>query len=185
MSQIQTFITGMGPGGPILTLSGDIGPAVGPDGAGNITIEGAGNTTYGFGLLTSIATAENPVIGANTLQVIPLFDTVTTNNAAQTFFAAATFAIPVNTSVVMSAHVIGNIDDYSAACGGYTVGCARRAAAGAIIVGNNTLASEDAPAGIPTFGIDLNGNSINVYVRGVAAEIWNWTCTFTFQVQLL
>ena len=168
----------MGPAGPILTLTGDIGGAVGPDGAGNINILGEIVSGQGFASIEG-----NP--GTNTLNVVALTDTVTTIDAVATDFPFAIFALPASTSVVMSAHVIGNKDDYTAACGGFVVGCARRAGAGAIFIGDNVLASEDSGAGTPQFGIRVSGNNIVVYAQGLGGETWNWTCTYSYQVQLI
>lgn len=180
MSQIQRFgMAGVGPAGPILTLTGDIGGAVGPTG-GNINILGESNLAD-----VAFATIEgNP--GTSTLTISPFVDTVSTVDATLTYFPIASVVIPASRSVVMSAHVIGNIDDYTAACGGYCVGVGRREAAGAAIaVGDNVLASEDAAAGTPQFGIALNGNNISVSVRGLAGQTWNWTCTFTYVFNLI
>lgn len=181
MSQIQSFIQSMGPAGPILTLTGDTGGAVGPDGGGNINILGEDNaTSSGFAVIEG-----SP--GTSTLSILPLQDTVSTNDAVATAFAGTAFTVSPNTAVVMSAHVIGNRSDYSAACGGFTIGIARRAAGGAILVSNSftTLQTEDSPVGNPEFGLQVTGNDIEVFVRGTAGLVWNWTCTFTYQVQLL
>ena len=64
-------------------------------------------------------------------------------------------------------------------------GCVRRDAGAAVFIGDNTLASEDSGSGTPQFGINVDGNDIVVYVQGLAGETWNWTCTYTYQVQLL
>ena len=180
MSQIQSFFGGgLPPAGPLLTLTGDIGGPVSPDGLGNINVLGEDLAPS-----TGFVTVEGSP-GTNTLNIAPLLDTVTTNDATPTDFPIAIFTVPASSSVVMSAHVIGNVDDYTAACGGFVIGCARREAAGAaIFVGDNPLASEDAAAGTPQFGIRVTGNSIVVYAQGLAGQTWNWTCTYTYQLQL-
>ena len=186
MSQIQSFGIGlMPPAGPILTLTGDVGGAVSPvlvgPNAGTIFVLGESSPTdTGF-----VSVSGNP--GISTLSILPLQDTVTTNDAVQTAFPLTTFPIAVNSSIVMSAHVIGNRDDFSAACGGFVVACGRRVGGGAILVANNNnvLASEDRVGGTPQFGIQVNGNDIEIYAQGLALQTWNWTCTYTYQVQLL
>ena len=54
-----------------------------------------------------------------------------------------------------------------------------------MLAGTSSLANEDAPVGVPQFGIQLNGNSINVYAQGLVGQTWNWTCTYQFQVNLI
>lgn len=178
MSQIQAFgMAGVGPAGPILTLTGDDAVPVTPVG-GNINILGFEDlATIGFAFVEA---SVNPA----TLKIVPLTATVTTVDAAPTFFASTLFPIGASKSIVMTATVIGNRDDYSAACGGTSVGCARRAAAGgAVFVGDNTLGSEDSAAGTPEFAVGTTGNSIGVYVVGLAGQTWKWTCSFTYVVQ--
>ena len=177
----------MGPGGPVLTLTPDLGPAVAPA-LGTINIQGVEGETYGFGILVSQATLNNPApFPANTIRVEPLARGVTTNDGVATIIADITIPMDQSSAYVLSAHVIGARSDYTAACGGFTVGAFRReAAGGAILVGGayQTLANEDAPIGTPTFGVGLNGNIPAVFVQGLAGQIWNWTCTYTFQKQL-
>lgn len=57
MSQAGTYISGMGPSGPVTTLTGNTGGAVSPTG-GNINVEGSGNITFtgNPGLSTTTAT---------------------------------------------------------------------------------------------------------------------------------
>jgi len=178
MSQVQSFVGSMGPAGPILTLTGDVGGPVAPDGLGNIDIVGEVTAGQGFASIEG-----DP--GTNTLNVVARHDEVTTNNAAVTSFVNTTVAVPLNTAIVMTANVIGNRDDYSAACGGLATGVVRRAGGAAVFVGGNVLQSEDAAAGVPQFGIQANGNNIEVYAQGLVGQTWNWTCTFQYQVQLL
>lgn len=60
MSQLSTFSPTISPGtGPVFTLTGNSGGAVGPDGAGNINIVGTGTITV----------VDNP--GTNTLTITP------------------------------------------------------------------------------------------------------------------
>ncbi len=185
MSQIQSFIMSEGPAGPILTLTGNIGGPVMPTG-GNINIVGGSNnipptaipsTSFGF------ATVQG---NASTLTIAPMADTIATADNVITFFPIARTTVPAGNAVVMSAHVIGFRSDFSAGCGGFAVGCARRQlAGGTIFIGNNVLSSEDSAGGIPEFGVNVDGNDIAVFVRGVNLENWNWTCTFQYQFELL
>lgn len=180
MSQIQTFVASEGPGpGPVLSLTGDIGGAVGPNGAGTIFVEGEVVSGQAFAIIEG-----NP--GTNTLNVVALTDELTTNDATRTYFPVAFYAVQPSQAVVMTANIIGHKNDFSAACGGFCTGVVRRAAVGgAVAVGGNTLSSEDSTTGVPFFAIGLNGNEIGVSVAGVAGETWNWTCTYQYQVNLI
>ena len=194
MSQIQSFESSVVPpvGGPILTLTGDQGAAIAPT-LGNVNIQATPSIDgpnpdrlYGFALLTSVVTDENPVMPASTLKIEPYNDKVTTADAVATTFVKTGIAIDNSEAWVINATVIGNRDDYSAASGGFVSGVVRRAAAGgAILVGDGSLPSGDAVGGIALFGLILVGNTVFVYVQGIAGQTWNWTCTFSFQKQLL
>jgi hypothetical protein len=181
MSQIQSFIGSGGPGGgPVLSLQGDSGGVIAPNGAGNINILGENNSaTNAFAQVVG-----NPA--THTLSILPVSDAVITNNAVATFFPVALALLFPSSTVVMTATVIGHRDDFSASCGGFATGVARRGAAGGtVFVGDNALANEDAPVGVPQFGIGVNGNNIGVYAQGLAGQTWNWTCTYTYQFNLI
>lgn len=173
MSQIQSFgMGGIPPAGPILTLTGDIGGPVGPTG-GNINILGK-DTLPSYGLIEVDGTP-----GSSTLSIAPLLDAVATVNAVPTTFPTAGFALLPNNSIVFSAYIIGNKSDYSAACGGFVTAVARRDAINpTVLVGQSPLLSRDSTTGLPIYGILLDGNSIKVGVQGVAAENWNWFCSY-------
>lgn len=181
MSQIQSFVLSEGPGtGPIFTLTGDTGGAITPTNpGGNINIEG--QVLNGVGFVTVAGT-----LGNNTLNILPLLDELTTNDATRTYFPNAFYTLTPSHAVVMTATVVGHKSDFSAASGGFCTGVARMGAAGgAIVVGGNTISSEDSTTGVAIFAIGLNGNNIQVSVAGVAGETWNWTCTFQYLVNLI
>ena len=181
MSQFQSFESGAGPGpGPILDLVGDNGVIVAPTSpGGTIFIKGQTTSAFGFSKVNGDA-------AAHTLTIVPLSNTVATADASGTFFPLAFVPLDVNQAVVMSAHVIGVKTDYSAACGGYVTGVARRDAVNpAVFVGQSIDMSRDSMTGTPIFGILLNGNNLNVIVSGVALETWNWTCTYEWTYQIL
>lgn len=178
MSQIQSFESSVVPpvGGPVLSLKGDapLNLPVLPT-LGNINIQGKTTSAFGFSKV-------NGDPGSSTLSIVPLSDTLTTLNAVPTVFVNAVFALSANEAVVFSANVIGNKSDYSAACGGYVTAVARRDAVNpTVLVGQSPLLSRD--PGTSIFGIILDGNSIKVGVQGIAAETWNWTCTYQWTVQ--
>lgn len=190
MSQIQTFISAVGPSGPIETLTGDqnlnapFTPAdpVPPTG-GNINIIGEDNVDYAFAVVKGN-------VATSTLQIFPKTSFITTNDATITAFPEAVYPLATNTALVMSANIIGNRADvgneYQAACGGYVVAVGRRDLGAAILVNNafDKFSFEDAIGGNAKFGIQMNGNQMEVYVQGLAGQTWNWTCTFQYQVQL-
>ena len=189
MSQIQVFNGNVIPpvGGPVMTLTGDVGPAVIPL-LGNINIQGIPSSVdvnYGLARFVTEVTDENPaVFPAATLKIEPLSDLVTTNDAVATVLLNSKIIIGPSEAWVMNATVVGARDDYTEGCGGFTSGVARRAAAGgAVMVGVKGLENDDA-VGFPTFGVTVVGNSAFVYVQGLAGQTWNWTVTYTFQKQL-
>ncbi len=179
MSQIQNFFNGgIGPGGPILTLTGDDGVPVGPNGAGNINILGDNfQNESRFLDVTS---------GVNTLDINPLIDSIPTNDNTPTSFLLARFTVVPSSAIFINANVIGNRDDYTAACGGFVTGVVRREAAGGpVLTGYQPLVNSDAIGGIATFGIQLDGNDAVVFVRGIIGQDWRWTCTYQIHKQIL
>ncbi len=179
MSQIQSFgIAGMPPSGPILTLTGDIGPAVLPT-LNNINIIGIEDPTVSKFVVVDGTSA------LSTLNIFAAFDTIQTNNEVPVVFANAVYDLDPLTSVVITANVIGSKDDYTAACGGLVTAVGRRDALNpSVLVGQSPLLSRDSTTGLPIFGIILDGNSVKVGVAGVLGEIWNWTCTYQYQKQV-
>ena len=179
MSQFQSFESGAGPGpGPILSLTGDTGGAVGPDGSGNINVLGQfENSVAQFAVVQG-----NP--GTNTLGVAAAFDRLTTVGSANTSFTLTEFTLGPDQAIVMSAHVVGVKDDYSAACGGYTVGIVRKDGVNpAALVYTGNLGGEDSGTGNPDYGVNVVGDTVSVTVEGVAAETWKWTCTYQYTIQ--
>jgi len=177
MSQIQGFgLAGIPPSGPLLTLTGDIGPAVTPIG-GNINIVGTAES------LVRKSVVVDGTVAAGTLNIISAFDVVQTTDAVPVVFPFAVFSLTADTAVVFSANVIGAKDDYTAACGGYVTGIARKDGVNpTVLVGQSPLLSRD--PGLSLFGLLLNGDDINVGVQGIAGETWNWTCTYQYQKQV-
>jgi hypothetical protein len=183
MSQIQSFVLSEGPGsGPVFTLTGDTGGAITPTNpGGNINIEGQVLPQVGFATV-----AGTPV--NNTLNILPLLDEVTTNNNSITFFPHAYFDYTITSltsfAIVFNASVVGYQTGFSNACGGFVSGVARKTTAGAVtMTGFDPLLSRD--VGGVVFGIGVNGNQVGVFVQGLNAETWNWTCTFQYLVNLI
>lgn len=177
MSQIQTFgMSGIPPSGPVLTLTGDIGPAVSPIG-GNINIIGTADPSVSKFIVVDGTAA------AGTLNFIAPFDVVQTTDATPVVFPFAEYTLTADTAVVFTANVIGAKDDYTAACGGLVTGIARKDGVNpTVLVGQSPLLSRD--PGTTIFGLLLDGDSIHVGVQGMAGETWNWTCTYQYQKQV-
>ena len=184
MSQIQSFNNnGVIPpiGGPVMTLTGDTGGAISPA-LGNINVLGQfENSVAQFAVVQGDA-------GTNTLGVAAPFDRIQTVGTTPGIFALAQYTLNPSKALVMSANVIGVKSDYTASCGGYVVGVARREAAGnAVFVGEETSLSHDSIGNQPFFGflIGSDGNTLTLGVIGVAGETWNWTCTYQYTTQQL
>ncbi|CAB4127775.1 hypothetical protein UFOVP97_34 [uncultured Caudovirales phage] len=179
MSQIQSFLESAGPGpGPVLSLTGDLGGPVGPDGLGNINILGENVPSSGFAQIIG-----NPL--TNTLNVQPLVSDLSTNDGS--FHTIYTLPLAANTSAVLYALVVGEKTDLSVCVGGLITGVARRQGAGAATgPGSNGLISTDYvgnPA--PTVIMVPSGNSLVVQVRGVAGSTYDWTCQIIYQFEIL
>lgn len=102
----------------------------------------------------------------------------TTDATATTIWSKT---LTTNQGVTIQATVSGKKSDSSAYCGGDVIGCARRAGAGAVLVGTTSRVHEDS-AGAPTFAINVNGNDVRLQVTGIAAETWNWASNINFQL---
>lgn len=102
----------------------------------------------------------------------------TTDATATTIWSKT---LDTNQGITIFATISGKKSDSSAYCGGDVVGCARRAGAGAILVGTTSRVYEDS-GGAPTFAINVNGNDVRIQVTGIAAETWNWASNINFQL---
>ncbi len=182
MSQFQSFESGMGPGpGPILSLTGDTGGAVGPDGSGNINVLGStGNPIVPLGPNKFVLGTIVGSPGSNTLFVDPLNLTVSTIDDTPTVIYALT--IPANQAVVISARIIGLRDDISACAGGEVVAIGRNN--GVVQVTSAGQIVTDYVGNPPPTAYAIGSASIlEIIVVGVAAENWDWTVAIQYQFQ--
>lgn len=105
--------------------------------------------------------------------------TVTTTDATVTNLLSLTLS--GNETIVVKGTIIGTQDDFSESCGGDFLIVARRAAGAAAIVGSPVInVQSDTTA---TFTADVSG-TVRIRVTGVAAETWDWVCTYEFQKNL-
>jgi len=165
MSQITRYNSGGTPAGDIETITGNTGGPVGPDGAFNINIIGA----------DGVVTTGNP--GTNTITITQSPDayTIVTGQTVGAVTANIfTLALGINNAATVQATVTGAASDYSAALVGRTCGGARRAGAGAILIGSPISDFSEDSAGAPIIDIVVSGNNIIVQVTGVGAQTWNW-----------
>ena len=174
MSQITRYGTGGSPAPEIETLTGNTGGPVGPDGAFNINILGA----------DGVVTTGNP--GTNTITITQSGDAYTIVTV-QTIGAVTgdlfTLALGANNAATINALITGTVSTYAAALVGRVTGGARRAGAGAILVGSPIAEFSEDSAGAPTIDIVVSGNNIIVQVLGVAAETWNWRGQIQYVLQ--
>jgi hypothetical protein len=192
MSQIQSFVTGEGPGpGPVLALAGDNyngadpNTVAAPNGLGIIFIKGEVTTGQSFATV-EVDTAVIP----NTLSIVASTDVVTTNDNIITFFPFAHFdwsaQLPPLTqfAIVFSANVIGYQAGFTGVCGGFVSSVAYKASAGNLTSpGYAPLMNRDV-ANV-TYGIGINGTQFGVFVQGLNGEAWTWTCNYQYQINLL
>lgn len=168
MSQAGRFYEGSSPI-DVEYLQGNSGGAVGPDGSNIINVIGyepSGITVVG-----------SP--GTNTLTIYnnqASVATVTTTDATPT--ALITTTLTTNSAITIDALVVGLKDDSSSGIGGRITGVARRAGAGAILLGTPQInyVTEDAGGLV----VVVSGNDIIVQVIGEAATTYNWSGYVTF-----
>lgn len=176
MSQIQNFgMGGIPPAGPVLTLTGDDAIPVSPI-AGTIFVEGEFNSsTIGFA-----STEGHPV--QNTLAIVPLHASVTTNDGAFNLLYTLTFATN-DTAAVLFANVIGVSDDFSNVCAG-TVTCGGRKPGAGNVQSSGTsggVTTDYIGNPAPNAIIISSGSTLQLRVRGVAGQTWNWTAQIIYQ----
>jgi hypothetical protein len=164
MSQSGSFGSGSGPTDGILTLTGDTGGAVSPDGGGNIDIVGG----------PAVTVVGDPGTFTLTINVAGAAEaTVTTTDATPTLL----YALPLLASqaVEIEVSIIAGQSDYSTAIGGKFSSVGRRAAmGGAVVCGSPQGNLMYDSAGNPTVTFTASGNNINISVTGVAATTYNW-----------
>ena len=144
---------------------------------GNLDGTIIGETTPTKGFFTEI-TLNGVVAGYADSEEVSLQAGVQTSDATVTQIAAITLA--ENTMVTVEARFNGFKSDYSASCGGFIQYTARRAAAGAIEVSAPITNIQEDSAGSPTVDADVSGNNVRLLVAGLAAETYNWTCSYRY-----
>lgn len=176
MSQFTRFSTGSSPGPYIATITGDVGLAVGPDGANNINLDGLATTaTTSTTLLVTGTPATHTLLVTNPSEIISFIQT--TDATPSTLYA---YTLSASQSVTFTATFSASKADYSASIGGQVVAVGRRGAAGgAVLVYNMTNYGEDS-SGAPTVAIVVSGNNLIFQVTGEAATTYNWRAYVTF-----
>lgn len=174
MSQIIVSTAGGG-AGTVVTLTGNTGGAVSPNGAGNIDILG--------GAGTGITVAGTPASNLLTIDFSGATYEVTTINATPA--AIFTYTLADLNAVTISAQVVAAYADYSQGFGGtYETVATRNDAviAGAKIKANNDLTFGSFPGG-SGIAFGESGNDIVFTVTGVAATTINWKVIITYVLQ--
>lgn len=177
MSQITTINSGGGGGGgDVLTITGDVGGPVGPDGGGNINVIGSS--------ASFIAVFGSP--GTSTLTVTntnQLVAGITTVDAAFVPVSAIPVTVPNNSGVFVEARFLAVTQDRSRIRGGYGSAMARRVGAGAVLlnVGDTFTYVGPKNAGFfPQARFIVSGTSIELEVSGILATIIDWTVVLNF-----
>lgn len=163
---------GIGPGGDIMTITGNTGGAVPPTG-NNVNLLG--------GLPAGLTVAGD--IGSSTLTINKRQLTAATADATPT--AIFTHAMTNLSAVTFNYTVSAARDDYTAsfwATG--TVGF-RRAGGGALKVEiqGQFSGDDDLVGNNPSVLFDPSGNNAILYVIGVAATNWIWTAEVSYVVR--
>lgn len=161
----QTAASG---GAPMQFLTGDGGGGqVGPTG-GNINLNVSNDT--GLEFVGAPSTSEidlNPQLrNAQTIgAVTATLDTVT---------------IVDNTTVTAYWIISGKRDDNTEGVGGTANASARRAGAGAVLMGVPNVVINHDSTGNPAFTAVVSGNNLLLEVTGEAGKTINWDCSFTY-----
>lgn len=90
--------------------------------------------------------------------------------------------LQTNQGITIFSTISAMRSDFSAYCGGDITGCARRAGAGAVLVGAPVKNVLEDSGGSPTFDIDVSGNLVRIMLTGIAAQTWNWTGNIQYQL---
>lgn len=168
MSQILSHPTITSMGG-IVTLTGNTGGPVGPDGAGNIDVLGENGYQVAGTPLSFELTVSGTTATTTTLDDTP---TILWN-----YTLSPSSAITINATVVLAQ------SDYTGSGGGSLVGTARReAAGGAILVDSIPSDGEDFSGGDPVFEFTVSGNDAQIVVIGLPATGINWKVQLTYVV---
>ena len=163
MSQSGALSAAGGGGTDLLTLEGDTGGIIQPDGTGNIFILGGPGVSVdgdpGTNTLTINATGTSVV-------------TVQTVDATPTLLEAVTLSM--NQAIEIEVSLIAPQDTFASAIGGRATAVARRAGGGAVICGAPQGSLMYDSGGNPSISFAASGNDVNILVTGVAATTYNW-----------
>lgn len=154
----------------ILTITGNTGGAVGPNGGGNINIVGDGFITI----------TGNP--GTNTLTVSLANGgnaTVTTTDDTPT--PLISIVVPDGQSCIISAIIVATEATGNDSFGGNITHTVLRFSGGDVsVVGVPTINSNTTSTASIAGTIDVGAEEAVITVTGVAAQTWNWSATYQY-----
>jgi hypothetical protein len=165
MSHSGALNGGSGGGGPVSTLTGNTGGAVGPDGASNINVIGSGAIT-----VTGNAGTHTLTITDQLVQI----GTATTVGA--TTATLITIPLAASQSVMIQCILTAYESTTPTAFGGQIIGAVFRAgaAAAAVLPNPDPFSSEGGAIPNATMNISASGNNALVTVTGQAGLTLNW-----------
>lgn len=178
MSQIQSFLESAGPGpGPVLSLTGDSGGAVAPNGAGTIFVDGEDNPG-----LAIMAQTEGG-LEANHLSILPYsFDSTTIGAVTNTIYS---LAIPNNFVATVRARIVAQNTTFTACAGGDIIVVGRNPGGTGVVAtsGGSGIVTDYVGNPPPTVIGTASGNNLIIQVTGVTGQTWLWTAAimYTFQ----
>lgn len=177
MSQITSYIVnGTSGSGPVMTLTGNSGGAVAPNGAANINV--VADTQASTIPPTGFTFIGNQV--ANTLTFEQFnYSAVTVGATSSVIF---TLPMATNSSVQIRAEVVALRDDKSSGGCGFVVGGATRAAGAPTVleIGFNMLDNE--ALGSLETRLEVSGNDLIVFVSGIAGTTFDWSAYVRYTV---
>lgn len=125
-------------------------------------------------------TLEFDGLGTNSAPEMAMQTRTTTADATTT--TAVTITLAANEMAQCFVTIQGTKADYTAALFGTINAGARRAGAGAVLIGTPVVSFQEDSAASPTVSADVNGNDLRIRVTGVAAENWVWIATVKYSI---
>jgi hypothetical protein len=167
MSQAGIINTGGASGGDVLTLTGNTGGAVGPNGSGNINVVFP-TAQPGAGTVTG-----NP--GANTL-TINAWQTVSTTTVNAATSNLYTLAIPNDTAITINALISAVTTDFARSGAGVCIVGAVNDAGTVTIIGAPGVSFAVSPEGnVAGVNVAISGSNLEIQVTGEAGHTYGWT----------
>ncbi|NJL54149.1 hypothetical protein HC928_02535 [bacterium] len=151
------------------------------DSGGAVNVQASGTTT-----LRSFFIKDDAIHLSGTKAGFFGSDWITSQSVLQTpsntTTTLASVVVNEGESILLKANVVGSTATHGASVGGDVFIVARRASAGNVtIVGAAVPRVETSSAATFTADVDTGTQTVRIRVTGVAATVYNWICTYSYQ----